>query len=354
LDDAIAQGLARVTELTAAGSVPELRFENDADRPVLLLDGEELIGAKQNRVLNLTVLAPAKQSIVIPVSCVEAGRWHAEAPDFKTAEHVLYSRARAHRTAQVTASMRASGTRRSNQSAIWDDIADKSLRMNAHSSTVSGPVQKYPKRRLKNPHPRHELERHLRRCRQLLRSAEVNEIQELKRQGLSICAIAAVTGFDRKTVRRYLADPVKQPRYGPRPKRAGPLEEFKSYIDDRLSASVWNAVVLLRELRERGYRGGYTILKDYLQPKREAARATAVRRFETPPGRQAQVDWGHLGTLEVDGEERKLSGFTFTLGYSRMMMAEATLDQKLGTVLRLHEEAFRQLGACRKRFSMTA
>jgi hypothetical protein len=135
LEEAIAQGLARVTELTAVGSVPELRFENDSERPVLLLDGEELIGAKQNRVLNLTVLAPAKQSIVIPVSCVEAGRWHAEAPDFKTAEHILYSRARAHRTAQVTASMRGSGTRRSNQSAIWDDIAQKSLRMNAHSST---------------------------------------------------------------------------------------------------------------------------------------------------------------------------------------------------------------------------
>jgi len=61
-------------------------------------------------------------------------------------------------------------------------------------------------------------------------------------------------------------------------------------------------------------------------------------------GRQAQVDCGHLGTLELDGEGRKLSGFTFTLGYSRMMMAEATLDQKLSTVLRLHEEAFRQLG----------
>ena len=74
LEDAIARGLARVTELTADGSVPELNFENGSDQPVLLLDGEELVGAKQNRVLNLTVLAPAKQSIVIPVSCVEAGR----------------------------------------------------------------------------------------------------------------------------------------------------------------------------------------------------------------------------------------------------------------------------------------
>ncbi len=70
----------------------------------------------------------------------------------------------------------------------------------------------------------------------------------------------------------------------------------------------------------------------------------AVRRFETPPGKQAQVDWGHLGTLELDGQEQKLHGFTFTLGYSRRMMAEAALDQKLGTLLRMHEAAFQQIG----------
>ena len=70
----------------------------------------------------------------------------------------------------------------------------------------------------------------------------------------------------------------------------------------------------------------------------------AVRRFETPPGRQAQVDWGHLGSSEFDSIERQFWGFTFTLGYSRMMMAEAALNQKLGTLLRMHEEAFRQLG----------
>ena len=122
------------------------------------------------------------------------------------------------------------------------------------------------------------------------------------------------------------------------------MDAFKGYLEERLSAGVWNAAVLLRELRERGYAGGYTVLKDYLRPKREAARMTAVRRFETPPGRQAQVDWGHLGTLEMDGKESKLSGFTFTLGYSRMLMAEVALDQKLGTVLRMHEEAFRQFG----------
>lgn len=64
----------------------------------------------------------------------------------------------------------------------------------------------------------------------------MNHIEELRRQGLSICAIAAMTGFDRKTVRRYLVDPERQPRYGPRPKRRSALDEFAGYIEERLSA----------------------------------------------------------------------------------------------------------------------
>src|SRR5215469_7354079 len=80
LEDAIAQGKVRIAELQAGGSVPELSLTNMGELPVLLVDGEELIGAKQNRVLNLTILAPAKQTIVIPVSCVEAGRWNMANP----------------------------------------------------------------------------------------------------------------------------------------------------------------------------------------------------------------------------------------------------------------------------------
>ena len=172
----------------------------------------------------------------------------------------------------------------------------------------------------------------------------MQEIGELKRQGLSIQAISRLLGFDRKTVRKYLLKPEGTPAYGPRPARPSKLDSFKPYVEERLNAGVWNAEVLLRELRARGYRGGYTILKDWLQPQRESAQRVAVRRFETPPGKQAQVDWGHLGSIEINGEERKLNGFTFTLGYSRTMMAEAALDQKLGTLLKMHEEAFRQLG----------
>jgi transposase len=171
---------------------------------------------------------------------------------------------------------------------------------------------------------------------------EVHDMEELKRQGLSVQAISNMTGFDRKTVRKYLIQPDGVPVYGPRAPEPSKLDPFKPYLEERLRAGVWNGQVLLRELRGRSYAGGYTILKDWLQPQRSAAGVVAVRRFETPPGKQAQVDWGHLGWLGEGEEERKLWGFTLTLGYSRVMMAEAALDQKLGTLLRMHEEAFRQ------------
>src|SRR6202030_4596058 len=135
LEDGIAQGKVRVTELQAGGSVSELRVENNADLPVLLVDGEELVGAKQNRVLNLTILMPAKQTTVIPVSCVEAGRWNMASAELKTADHFMYSLGRGERVTHVTASMRSNGTRRSDQGAVWKNIAAKAARLEASSPT---------------------------------------------------------------------------------------------------------------------------------------------------------------------------------------------------------------------------
>ena len=188
----------------------------------------------------------------------------------------------------------------------------------------------------------------------MLRGRDVQELTELQRQGMSIQAISKLTGWDRKTVRKYLLQPNVLPEYGPRRKQASKLDAFKPYLEERMRAGVWNAQVLLRELRARNYTGGYTIPKDWLQPQRSSARTSAVRRFETPPGKQAQVDWCHLGTLESEGQEQKLWAFTFTMGYSRRLVAEAALDQKIGTLLRMHEEAFRQMGGVPKRFSTTA
>src|ERR1700689_1654605 len=179
----------------------------------------------------------------------------------------------------------------------------------------------------------------------VFRGRDVEEINELKREGLSIRAISRLTGYDRKTIGRYLLVPTGRPVYGPRPAPVSKLEPFKPYLKDRLQAGVWNARVLLRELRERNYSGGYSILTDWLQPQRKEALSVAVRRFETPPGKQAQVDWGHLGSITEDGEACMLWAFTITLGYSRRMMAEAATDQKLGTLLRMHEAAFHEWGA---------
>lgn len=87
---------------------------------------------------------------------------------------------------------------------------------------------------------------------------------------------------------------------------------LQTYLQERRQAGVWNARVLMRELRERGYSGGYTILTDYLHPQRKAARQTAVRRFETGSSVQAQVDWGHLGN-GGPGAARESSSFFYFL-----------------------------------------
>ena len=133
LAEALDGGTARVMEMPGHASVPELRFVNDGRKAVLLLDGEELLGARQNRVLNLSLMVPPRTSVTIPVSCVEAGRWHEHSPAFSGSSQVLYARARARKARHVTRSLRTSGAARSDQSALWDDIARKSSSMGSHS-----------------------------------------------------------------------------------------------------------------------------------------------------------------------------------------------------------------------------
>lgn len=177
----------------------------------------------------------------------------------------------------------------------------------------------------------------------MLRGGDVEELLELKREGLSVRQISRLTGYDRKTVQRYLVEPCL-PRYGPRVRRASKLDPHREYIEERLKAGVWNASVLLRELRTRGYEGGYSILKEHLSPMRKAARVVAVRRFETAPGQQAQVDWGSIGTIESEEGTHRLSGFVMTLGCSRAIFAGVSQNEKLPAFLRMHEEAFQGLG----------
>ena len=135
LDEALKQNVARVTEISESGSVPQLLFRNSGGQAVFLLDGEELVGAKQNRVLNITVLAPAGKDTVIPVSCVEAGRWNHSSNDFSSAPRAQFSASRAKKAARVSESLSYCREARSDQGEVWADIDAKMDRMQSNSAT---------------------------------------------------------------------------------------------------------------------------------------------------------------------------------------------------------------------------
>lgn len=92
--------------------------------------------------------------------------------------------------------------------------------------------------------------------------------------------------------------------------------------------------------------GRYTILKDYVSVIRPKVGVSAVFRFETEPGRQAQVDWADLGFVELDGTKRRLYCFTMILGYSRAGYAEFTLSTDASSLIRCHLNAFEYFGGC--------
>jgi hypothetical protein len=124
-----------IGEVSEGGSVPELRVENRADRPLLLLDGQELVGAKQNRILNTTVLVAAQSAVTIPVSCVEHGRWQYRSRRFAPGDASLYASIRRKKADAVSRSLKLSQAHLSDQAGIWDDLADKHARHAVPSAT---------------------------------------------------------------------------------------------------------------------------------------------------------------------------------------------------------------------------
>lgn len=168
------------------------------------------------------------------------------------------------------------------------------------------------------------------------------QVKNLYREGNSKSAIARSLGIDRKTVRRALAAE-RLPTFHPAP-RSSKLDRFKDYIRIRMSEGVTNAVKLLRESRERGYTGGISILRDFCRPLRAEQQRQACVRFETAPGEQAQVDWGHTWYLDTLGRRRRGYCFTMLLGFSRGLYAEFTPSMDLLTLLRCHIHAFEYFG----------
>jgi hypothetical protein len=133
LDDALTTNQFRMTEISEYGSVNQLLAINETGSRVFLLDGEELVGAKQDRVLNTSIMLAPKSRIEIPVSCVEHGRWRVESDSFRTEQRVQFARGRARKMEEVSRSLR--GEPDQIQSAVWGEISAKSGRMNVQSPT---------------------------------------------------------------------------------------------------------------------------------------------------------------------------------------------------------------------------
>lgn len=166
--------------------------------------------------------------------------------------------------------------------------------------------------------------------------------QEFGRPNLS--EIAKRAHCDRKTVRKYL-ELRNLPVVIKKRERSSKLDPFKPYIISRLAEyPQLSGKRILRDIQKRGYDGCYSIVTDYLREIRDEKKPTAIYRYETKPGHQAQVDWGDLGLVHLDGEDRHLYIFTIILGYSRMRFAKCTLSMDLETLIQCHIEAFEYFG----------
>jgi len=181
----------------------------------------------------------------------------------------------------------------------------------------------------------------------VIRVGELVMILDLHRQGLSPTAIARRLGIDRKTVRKYIARGLEPPSYRKVPGRPRGTDAFMAYLRERLAAyPALTAVRLLRELRERGFVGGYSAVKRAVQEIRPDQPQRFEVRFETPPGEQAQVDLARFEVAFTDepGVSRVVWLFSMVLGFSRLIWGEFVVHQDLQSVLRCHVAALTAIG----------
>jgi hypothetical protein len=137
LNQAQAAGTIRVSEISESGSVPELEVENRGKDHVLLFDGEEVAGAKQNRVFNTSILVAAKSMVRVPVSCTERGRWAYRQRDFRPSGNVMAAKMRARKMEYVRASLEASHSFAGAQGAVWHDVDELHADFGSSSPTAA-------------------------------------------------------------------------------------------------------------------------------------------------------------------------------------------------------------------------
>jgi len=169
----------------------------------------------------------------------------------------------------------------------------------------------------------------------------VFEIHRLTREGFSKVRISEILRLDRGTVTKYIVDPVPQRKPVTRPSK---LDPYRQDILDLLAQDPKaSASVIRQRLAEKGFTGKTSILKDYIRTVRPRPRRAFIR-FESEPGEQCQIDWGHFGALTYGNTARKLYCLAVTECHSRMLYIEFTHSQRQETLHRGLINAFRFFG----------
>jgi transposase len=161
------------------------------------------------------------------------------------------------------------------------------------------------------------------------------------RQGLTIVQTARALGLHPQTVATWSARARFEPRRSP--PRSSILDPFKARITRLLDTHPYSAQQIFQRLREEGYGGGMTILRDYVRRIRPPRRPVYLK-LHFAPGECAQVDWGSYGSVAVDNTHRRLSFFVMVLAFSRRMYVEFTVSQTMEHFLACHEHAFAAFG----------
>ena len=168
------------------------------------------------------------------------------------------------------------------------------------------------------------------------------QIHSLAFEGLSRRAIARRLGIHRRTVREALA--VNRPPVASRSRRGSIIDPYRGWLLGKLQQyPELSATALLTQVREKGYTGGYSLLKQCVAELRPTLKP-AFLSLSFAPGECAQVDWGVWKTINVDGGKRRLSFFVMVLCHSRMMYAEFFFGESMENWLAAHRNAFTFLG----------
>ncbi len=168
------------------------------------------------------------------------------------------------------------------------------------------------------------------------------EIRNDRLKGMSYTELGRKYHIDPRTAKRYAESP-QRPEYTLSVPKPTKLDAYKQQVDQWLEEAPYSAVRILEKLKEQGFEGKYSIVKEYVRSRKMDLDEKATVRFETMPGKQGQMDWGIFEehTVYEDGKWKKLYCFLLVLGYSRMRYIEFVTDMSTNTLIRCHQNAFR-------------